>query len=125
MLRSLTLLLCLQAVGEALALVTRLPMPGRIIGMLLLFGLMLRWPQIETLAQPMGKALLAILPLLFVPVAAGVIAYGEQLRGEGLAIGIALLASAIAGLITTALVARGLMLASSRRGVSSSGVSSK
>ena len=125
MLRSLTFLLCLQAVGEAIALFSRAQMPGRIIGMLLLFVLMLRWPRLEALALPMGKALLSILPLLFVPVAVGVITYGETLRGEGLAIGIALLASAVSGLVVTAVVARGLMMASRKRDICSSVVSSK
>ena len=44
MIRALAILLCLQVLGESLALVSHLPVPGRLVGMLLLFALLLRWP---------------------------------------------------------------------------------
>lgn len=109
MIRSLALLSCLQVLGEALAIATRVPLPGRLIGLLLLFALLLRWPSLEAEVAPMAKALLAALPLLFVPAAVGVMAYADRLHREGLAIGIALVLSAVSGLVVTAIVARRLM----------------
>lgn len=115
MIRALAILLCLQVLGESLALVSHLPVPGRLVGMLLLFALLLRWPGLEAAVAPMGKALLATLPLLFVPAAVGVMAYADRLHREGVAIAIALVLSAVCGLIATATVARVWMRAGQDR----------
>ena len=109
MIPALAILLCLQVLGESLALVSPFPVPGRLLGMLLLFVLLWRWPGLEGAVAPIGKPLLAILPLLFVPAAVGVMAYADRLHREGVAIAIALVASAVSGLITTAVVARLLL----------------
>jgi holin-like protein len=75
MLGYLTLILCCQLIGEIITKVTHLPVPGPVIGMVLLFcWLVLRRkmpPELETV----GGFLLRYLSLLFVPAGVGVITY--------------------------------------------------
>ncbi len=100
-----SLLLC-QLAGELVVRLVGLPVPGPVLGMLLLF-LVLLWrkhapPDLESTAQ----GLLQHLSLLFVPAGVGVIAHLARLRGEWLAIIVALVVSTWATLIVTALVFR-------------------
>ncbi len=74
MLGSLTLILLCQLVGEIVTKVTKMPVPGPVIGMVLLFCLLLlgadRLPRDLDSA---GGFLLRYLALLFVPAGVGVI----------------------------------------------------
>ncbi|MCB2029309.1 MAG: CidA/LrgA family protein, partial [Rhodoferax sp.] len=67
------LLLC-QTAGELLARLLQLPLPGPVLGMLLLL-VALRWPQVRTPVGAVADALLAHLSLLFVPVGVGVMTH--------------------------------------------------
>jgi holin-like protein len=72
MLEGLATLLAFQLLGEAIAHVTRLPVPGPVIGMALLF---LAWPYLPRLQQRLAQVadgLLAHFGLLFVPAGVGV-----------------------------------------------------
>lgn len=72
MLEALAALLAFQLLGEALAYVSGLPVPGPVIGMALLF---LAWPYLSQLQERLGSvadALLANFGLLFVPAGVGV-----------------------------------------------------
>ncbi|MCP5272354.1 MAG: CidA/LrgA family protein [Burkholderiaceae bacterium] len=72
MLEAVAALLAFQLLGEALAHVTGLPVPGPVIGMALLF---LAWPWLQRLHERLGAVadtLLANFGLLFVPAGVGV-----------------------------------------------------
>ncbi len=72
MLEALTAILLFQLLGEALAYMLQLPLPGPVIGMV---GLFLAWPYLGRLRQGIEQfsgTLLAHLGLLFVPAGVGV-----------------------------------------------------
>jgi holin-like protein len=109
MIRGLAILLVFQLAGEVLTALLALPIPGPVVGMvLLLLALELRLPQGEGLRAASG-GLLANLSLLFVPAGVGVIQYLPRLAAEWPALGAALLVSTLATLAVTGLVAARLM----------------
>ena len=72
MLEALATLLAFQLLGEALAHLTHLPVPGPVLGMVALF---LAWPHLGRLHERLGAtadALLGHFGLLFVPAGVGV-----------------------------------------------------
>ena len=102
MITSLALLLGCLTIGEVLARVTGLPVPGAITGMgLLLAGLVLRG-SIGTSLEVTAKGLLAHLALLLVPGGAGIVLHLARLQAEWLAILTALLVSTVLTLVVTA-----------------------
>lgn len=58
--------------------------PGSIIGMLLLFGLLLSGILKSNMIEQGAALLVRHLPLLFLPVTVGIIQYFEVFRGKGL-----------------------------------------
>ena len=92
-LRGLALLLVFQAAGEGLAHALKLPVPGPVVGMVLL---------------------LAHLSLLFVPVGVGVITHLDLLSHSGVALGVAIVVSTWCGMAVTALVLKRLLGADER-----------
>jgi holin-like protein len=110
-LRFVALLLCCQLAGEALVFWSRLPVPGPVVGMALLFlGLAVRGGVPEDLSRGVD-ALLSHLSLLFVPAGVGVMLHLATLREEWPAIALALVLStaigiAVTGLLMTALIRR-------------------
>ncbi len=106
-------LLCLcQLVGETLARLLSLPVPGPVIGMALLFvALQLRaaWrpDASSTKDQPIGAVsgfLLGNLSLLFVPAGVGIVAQLPVLAAHGIGLSVALAVSTVISLSVTALV---------------------
>jgi holin-like protein len=109
LLRGLTLLLLCQSAGEALSRVARLPLPGPVVGMLLLVLLLQVWPAVRPAAGAASDGLLAHLSLLFVPVGAGVVAHLDLVTRHGPGMVLALVVSTMLGLATTAWVLRSLI----------------
>lgn len=113
MITGLTWLLACQLVGEVLVRGLDLPVPGPVIGMLLLF-VVLRVRHVDDGAGVVraGSALLRHLQLLFVPAGVGVVAYVTIIRENLLALTVALLGSWVLGLAvvgwTTTLLERWL-----------------
>ena len=102
----ITLVLVLQLVGEIGARMLQLPVPGPVIGMLLLLmTLVLRGGPPARLTR-LANGLLAHLSLLFVPAGVGVIRYLDLLSEAWFAIGITLVASTLIGILTTAVLIR-------------------
>lgn len=106
-LRGLTLLLLCQAAGEVLSRALGLPLPGPVLGLLLML-LVLRWPAVRQPVQAAATPLLAHLSLLFVPVGVGVVAHAGLVSQYGLRMLLVLVVSTWFGLLVTALVLRGL-----------------
>jgi len=101
-LRGLTWLLLLQSAGEALANFLRIPLPGPVIGMLLLL-IALQWPAVRGPVAQCADFLLAHLSLLFVPVGVGVMTQLPLLGQYGLRMLVAIVLSTWIGLAVTAL----------------------
>jgi holin-like protein len=98
-----TLLLC-QLLGEIIARGLNLPVPGPVLGMLLLFlALVLRGGPDEEL-QNTSQGLLQHLSLLFVPAGTGIMVHLHRVADEWPALLASLLISTLATLIVTALV---------------------
>jgi holin-like protein len=109
-LNGVTLLLIYQLIGEFGALLLRIPVPGPVLGMILLFlTLILRKGSGESLDSA-SSALLSHLSLLFVPAGVGMMVHFDRIANEWLPISVALVLSTV---LTMALTAAA-MLASRR-----------
>ena len=105
---ALTLLLVYQLAGEAVVLLLGLPVPGPVIGMLLLFAtLVLRGGGSRPL-RTTANTLLRHLSLLFVPAGVGVMVHYQRLADEWAAILAALLVSTLLTLALSALAMQAL-----------------
>ena len=106
MLAALTLLLVYQLVGEALVQLTGLPVPGPVVGMLLLFvTLVVRGRAPENL-RGTSQQILSHLSLLFVPAGVGVMLHFGRHGEEWLSLAVALVASTVFTIAVTALAMR-------------------
>lgn len=92
-------LLGCQLVGEVLVRALDVPVPGPVVGLVLLWGVLSwrRTPEDSPVVRT-GDALLAHLQLFFVPAGVGVVAFGATLRADALPLGLALVGSWLAGL---------------------------
>lgn len=111
-LASITVLLACQLIGETIAKVFALPVPGPVIGMMLLFaGLAIRRGLPADLEKT-ANFLLSHLSLLFIPAGTGVIVHAGLIASEWLPISTALVLGtaitvAVTGLTMTVLLKRG------------------
>ncbi|CAN5137857.1 CidA/LrgA family protein [soil metagenome] len=96
-------LLGCQLVGELIVGSLDVPIPGPVVGLVLLWAV-LSWRRTPDDADVVrtGDALLAHLQLLFVPAGVGVIAFGSTLRDDALPLALALVGSWVAGLAAVA-----------------------
>ena len=108
MIESLTLLLVCQLVGEVLVGLTGLPIPGPVLGMVLLFVGLLARGRVPTALQTTAGTLLAHFSLLFVPAGVGIMLHIGLLEDAWLAIGVALITSTAIAIAVTALTMLGL-----------------
>lgn len=108
MINTFAVLLVFQTMGEGLAYALSLPIPGPVIGMLLLFlYLVLNSDAVHRLA-PTSLELLKHLSLLFVPAGVGIMVHAQRIAAEWLPIMVALVASTVVSIAVTALVVRWL-----------------
>ncbi len=105
LLQGLAWLLLCQSAGEAIARLAHLRLPGPVLGMVLLIGL-LQWRRVQAPVEAAADALLAHLSLLFVPVGVGVITHLGLLAQYGARILLAITLSTWIGLAVTAWVLR-------------------
>ena len=103
LLRGLALLLLLQAAGESLTHAFDLPLPGPVIGLVLLLAA-LRLELVRQWVVDAAEGLLAHLSLLFVPVGVGVITHLDVLSAYGLRLLAVVVLSTWIGMAVTALV---------------------
>lgn len=112
MILGLLALLGCQLVGEVLVRLLDLPVPGPVIGMVVLLVLLAwRRPAPEAPVLRAADGLLAHLQLLFIPAGVGVVAYLAVLRQDAVPIVVAMLGSWLAGLV----VVGGLLQLAARR----------
>ncbi|MCW5667888.1 MAG: CidA/LrgA family protein [Piscinibacter sp.] len=104
-LRGLAWLLLAQSLGEALARLLELKLPGPVLGLLLMLAA-LSFEAVRTPVAAAADTLLAHLSLLFVPVGVGVMTHLGLLAQYGLRMLLVIVASTFVGLAVTALVLR-------------------
>ena len=116
MIGGFALLLMAQLFGEIIANLFNLPIPGQVIGMVLLLVTMIAasrkgrdacamCPGLERASQ----VLLKQLSLLFVPAGTGVVAYFALIRQEWLPITVSLIGSTAIAIAVTALTMRAMI----------------
>lgn len=110
MIPALTIILCFQLIGEVASRWLDLPLPGPVIGLVLLVGCCIIRPPLAERIRPVAQGLLGHLSLFFVPAGVGVIAHLPTLAQHGIGLALALVVSTVlaiaAGALTFAAVAR-------------------
>jgi len=108
MIVSLTVILLCQLVGEVIARGFGWPVPGPVIGMLILLAVLsLRdrvkkaVPEFGRTLDSTGKGLLAHLSLLFIPASVGVVQRLDVLAAHGIGLVVALVVSTFITLVVT------------------------
>ena len=104
MLNAFTILVVCQFIGEITARFLGLPLPGPVIGLIILLALLIVRSGPSAELETVGNWLLRHFGLLFVPAGVGVINQIDVLRENWLALLIAIPLSTLAGLATTGLV---------------------
>ena len=103
-LNGVTLLLVYQLTGEILVRLLGLPIPGPVLGMVMLFvTLMIRGSAPDSLSEA-SSALLSHLSLLFVPAGVGMMTHFGRIADEWLPITLALFLSTVITMGATALI---------------------
>ncbi len=110
MIPAVTALLVCQLVGEVLARALRLPVPGPVIGMVLLFlVLLLRRGEAPAVLGRTADALLDNLGLLFVPAGVGVVLHLPLLARDWAPLSLAVMAGTLAAIAATGRLAQALL----------------
>lgn len=106
LLSGMSILLCCQLIGESIANLLHLPIPGPVIGMVvLLIGLML-YGRVPDGLRLTCDGLMRYLALLFVPAGVGVMAKWPLIQANLLSITVTLVVSVVALQIAVALFMR-------------------
>jgi putative effector of murein hydrolase LrgA (UPF0299 family) len=110
MIASLSLILLCQLVGEVTVRGLGLPMPGPVVGLMFLLGLLLardrfaifaRGPLRDDGVEDASRGLLAHLSLLFVPAGVGVVQKLDLIAAHGIAVAVVLAVSVVVTLLVT------------------------
>lgn len=109
MLGALTVLLVYQLLGEVIVQFAGLPIPGPVIGLLLLFLTLCVRGGLAAPLRDTANGILQHLSLLFVPAGVGVMVHLSRISGEWLPILAAVLVSTALAIAVTALVMQALM----------------
>lgn len=104
LIRYLALILACQLIGETIAVAANIPVPGPVIGMVILFsGLLIKRGLPEGLERA-GGGLLRHLALLFVPAGVGVMLHVPRLADEWWPVLLAIVPGTLIAIAITALV---------------------
>ncbi len=106
MIRGLIILLSFQGAGEIISRLFSLPIPGPVIGLVLLLAFQVLRGKTDEPIATVSSALTRNLGLLFVPAAVGVVMFWPQLRLHLWAVVIALAVSVAATIAVSAAVLR-------------------
>lgn len=104
MLHALIAILILQLIGETLSRALGLPVPGPVLGLVLMVGLLVASRRFTDLVRPTAQGLLSHLSLLFVPAGVGVVGHFATLGDQTAAILLAVLGSTVLAITVGALV---------------------
>jgi holin-like protein len=104
MIDALILLFCAQLGGELFARLAGVPVPGPVIGLVLMLGFLALRRGVPADLDTVAGGILRHLSLLFVPVGVGIVQQVELVRAYGLALVGAVVVSTVLTLAVTALV---------------------
>ena len=104
MIRGLVQILLFQGLGEIISKLLGLPIPGPVIGLVLLLATLLMRRRIDADLDLVATAFTQHLGPLFIPAAVGVVMFVPQLADHGLTIAIILLISVATSVAVSALV---------------------
>jgi holin-like protein len=104
MLSSFATLLIFQCLGEGVIFALGLPIPGPVVGMLMLFVALVASPRLLAHIEETGAELLRHLSLLFVPAGVGIVVAAASIRGQWLGVIVSIIGSTVLTLGGTALV---------------------
>ena len=106
MIRGLIILLGFQGAGEIISRLLSLPVPGPVIGLVLLLVFLIWRGKVDAPIDSVASTLTKHLGLLFVPAAVGVVMFWPQLKAHFLAVSVALIVSVIATVAVSAAILR-------------------
>lgn len=109
MVPAFALLLVFQLIGEVAVQLLPLPLPGPLVGMLLLFATLVLRGVLPPALGEAANALLGHLMLLFIPAVTGVMMYFERIGQEWLPFFAACILGAAVTLAVTALTLRWML----------------
>ncbi|MEF2073318.1 CidA/LrgA family protein [Consotaella aegiceratis] len=118
MLPALTAIFACQLIGELVAAATGLPLPGPVIGMVILFTALVIRGRVPIEIERASAGLLAHLTLLFIPASVGVMVHFSRLGQSWLAIAGAILVSTFATMIVAGHVLQWLTRGTTPKGQS-------
>ncbi len=101
-LRSFFVLLLFQGLGLGLRTLLHLPLPGPVLGMVLLAGWLLWRDKLSPSMMETSSGLLSWLGLLFVPAGVGIVTELALLRSAWFSVTVALIGSTLLTLLVTA-----------------------
>ncbi|MBK8972967.1 MAG: CidA/LrgA family protein [Hahellaceae bacterium] len=104
----LALLLC-QLAGELLVVLTHLPVPGPVMGMVLLLALVKYIGSVPSGLRQTAEGLLRHLALLYVPAGVGLMTHFGAISQHGAVLILALILSTAAAMAVTALIFKALL----------------
>lgn len=117
MLEMLSVLLVCQLVGEAIVLFSGLPLPGPVIGMVILFVGLVIYGQVPDSLHKVTQGLLDQLSLLFEPAGVGVMTHLGLLGRQWLPLTVSLVVSTFVTLLLTGWVMQKLSSRSNPKSV--------
>ncbi|MBD3894274.1 CidA/LrgA family protein [Halomonas sp. ML-15] len=100
----MSLLLGCQFLGESLARGLAMPIPGPVLGMLILLLALMIHGRVPSALRKTGEGLLRYLTLLFVPAGVGMMVHGRLIMADLWVIGVTLVVSTAVTLAVTAKV---------------------
>lgn len=109
MLAALATLLVFQCLGEGLSYLFNIPVPGPVIGMLLLLAYLRLRPASVAALEATALELLRHLSLLFVPAGVGIMVSASALHGDVVAVVLSVAISTTLAITVTALVMRAML----------------
>jgi holin-like protein len=99
-------ILLFQGIGEVIAHFLLPLVPGPVVGLVLLLAFLVWRGRVSDGVELVSAAFVRYLGRLFVPAAVGVVMYWPHLRQQALAIAVALVASVVATIAVSALIAK-------------------
>lgn len=95
MIATLATILCFQLIGEIGSRALGLPLPGPVVGLMLLVAACIARPTLADRIRPATLGLLQHLSLFFVPAGVGIVAHWDLLRVHGIGLAVALMGSTL------------------------------
>ncbi len=113
MLQGLTIIFACQLAGELLVRAVGLPVPGPVLGMVILLAGVVLGGVPESLRK-VANGLLTHLPLFFVPAGVGLVTHGARLRADWLPLTVGIVVSTLVTMLVVGLMIQRLAARRSR-----------